>query len=177
MHLLFRVLVETKISLHWSNIDSLCRDAGFYNTKFGTVVTCSFWSPVSSIKWRWLSTCLSSSKKKGLLAFLLVDCTSVTWIIWNSRNLVNLFFFSFQGANFRDLKGLRFRGKKVELDPDVERPLLPSKKPLVWNHYDFVSLFKVIIMFTSTIGVLHLPLVKKSQIANNFTTKCYIFLI
>lgn len=93
MHLLFRVLVETKISLHWSNIDSLCRDAGFYNTKFGTVVTCSFWSPVSSIKWRWLSTCLSSSKKKGLLAFLLVDCTSVTWIIWNSRNLVNLFFF------------------------------------------------------------------------------------
>ncbi|KAM7501160.1 hypothetical protein LguiB_000064 [Lonicera macranthoides] len=36
-----------------------------------------------------------------------------------------------KGANFRDLKGLRFRGKKVELDPDVERPLLPSNKPLV----------------------------------------------
>ena len=142
----FQSLVEPKISLHWSNLDSLCRDAGFYNTKFGTVVTGSFWSSASSIKWRWLSTCLSSSKNKGLLAFLLFGCTSVKWIIWNSRNLINLFlFFSFKGANFRDLKGLQFRGKKVELDPDVERPLLPSNKPLVWNQYDFLSLFKVII--------------------------------
>ncbi|KAM3345090.1 hypothetical protein P3S68_024799 [Capsicum galapagoense] len=37
-----------------------------------------------------------------------------------------------KGANFRDLTGVRVRpDKKVEWDPDVERVLLPSGKPLV----------------------------------------------
>ncbi|KAJ0605724.1 putative DNA (cytosine-5-)-methyltransferase [Helianthus annuus] len=40
-----------------------------------------------------------------------------------------------KGANFRDLPGVRVgKGNKVELDPDVERVLLPSGKPLVPNY-------------------------------------------
>lgn len=38
-----------------------------------------------------------------------------------------------KGACFRDLPCVRMRNKKVELNPDVERELLPSGKPLVTN--------------------------------------------
>lgn len=37
-----------------------------------------------------------------------------------------------QGANFRDLKGVKVRSdNKVEWDLDIERVFLPSGKPLV----------------------------------------------
>lgn len=38
---------------------------------------------------------------------------------------------SYQGANFRDLKGVYVKDNKVYLDPDVERPTVKSGKPLV----------------------------------------------
>ena len=41
-------------------------------------------------------------------------------------------FLSFQGANFRDLAGVKIGGDNVVfLDPDVKRPLVSSGKPLV----------------------------------------------
>lgn len=44
----------------------------------------------------------------------------------------NLSSFINQGANFRDLPGVRVRpDNKVEWDPDVERIYLDSGKPLV----------------------------------------------
>ncbi|OMO97899.1 hypothetical protein COLO4_14287 [Corchorus olitorius] len=39
-----------------------------------------------------------------------------------------------KGANFRDLKGVLVRGKKVELDPTIDRVYLESGKPLVPNY-------------------------------------------
>lgn len=48
-----------------------------------------------------------------------------------------MFIYKRQGANFRDLEGVRVRpDNKVEWDPDIERVYLPSGKPLVcYVHY------------------------------------------
>ncbi|CAN1344214.1 DNA (cytosine-5)-methyltransferase 1 [Linum perenne] len=44
-----------------------------------------------------------------------------------------------KGANFRDLPGVRVRAdNKVEFDPDIERVLLKSKKPLVLTLFIFL---------------------------------------
>lgn len=53
-----------------------------------------------------------------------------------------MFTYETQGANFRDLKGVKVRSdNKVEWDPDVERALLPSGKPLVFFVYYCLQIF------------------------------------
>ena len=64
-------------------------------------------------------------KKVGCRTMLLLCCL-LTFI--NPYN-----YFLLQGANFRDLKGVKVGANNiVEWDPEIERVYLSSGKPLVW---------------------------------------------
>jgi len=57
---------------------------------------------------------------------MLLLCCLLTFI--NPYN-----YFLLQGANFRDLKGVKVGANNiVEWDPEIERVYLSSGKPLVW---------------------------------------------
>jgi DNA (cytosine-5)-methyltransferase 1 len=66
-----------------------------------------------------------------------------------------LYLILYQGANFRDLPGVRVRpDKKVEWDPDVERIYLDSGKPLV----AFLSNISFMAIILSHFGLISLIL-------------------
>ena len=65
-----------------------------------------------------------------------------------------------QGANFRDLKGVRVGANNiVEWDPEIERVYLSSGKPLVW--FNRTVLYRVL-MHKVQIFMLHIMSCYKS---------------